>query len=55
MKRAVLLEVTVKKKEAKGKKKKEQKGKERKGKKREREKETLPRFSTNVMCCTQPA
>jgi len=54
MKRAVLLEVTVKKKEAKG-KKKEQKGKERKGKKREREKETLPRFSTNVMCCTQPA
>lgn len=37
MKRAVLLEVTVKKKEAKG-KKKEQKGKERKGKKRERKK-----------------
>lgn len=53
MKRAVLLEVTVKKKEAKGKKKRTK----RKGKKREkkREKETLPRFSTNVMCCTQPA
>lgn len=55
MKRAVLLEVTVKKKEAKGKKKRtKRKGKKRE-KKREREKETLPRFSTNVMCCTQPA
>lgn len=53
MKRAVLLEVTVKKKRSKRKKKRTK----RKGKKREkkREKETLPRFSTNVMCCTQPA
>lgn len=49
MKRAVLLEVTVKTKQNK----KEQKKK--KVKKKEREKETLPRFSTNVMCCTQPA
>lgn len=48
MKRAVLLEVTVKTKQNKKEKKKE-------GKKKEREKETLPRFSTNVMCCTQPA
>lgn len=48
MKRAVLLEVTVKTKQNKKEQKKE-------GKKKEREKETLPRFSTNVMCCTQPA
>lgn len=55
MKRAVLLEVTVKKKRSKRKKKRtKRKGKKRE-KKREREKETLPRFSTNVMCCTQPA
>lgn len=52
MKQAVLLEVTVKKKKQK---KKEQKKKIKREKKREREKETLPRFSTNVMCCTQPA
>lgn len=38
MKRAVLLEVTVKKKKKQKEKKKEQKGKERKGKKRERKK-----------------
>lgn len=50
MKRAVLLEVTVKKKRSKRKKKKEQKGKERKGKKRERERKKPSPGLVQMLC-----